>query len=35
MYGNKKSIQDIEKDTYFLMNDFNTIKQMFQQIKKS
>ena len=30
-----KSIQDTEKDTYFKRNNFNTMKQMFQQIKKS
>ena len=30
-----KSIQDTEKDIYFKTNDFNTIEQMFQQIKKS
>ena len=30
-----KSIQDTEKYAYFKRNDFNTMKQMFQQIKKS
>ena len=30
-----KSIQDTGKYAYFRKNDFNTMKQMFQQIKKS
>lgn len=30
-----KSIQDTEKERDFKTNDFNIIKQLFQQIKKS